>query len=111
MKCLIIVLIIFTPSLCSAAGPMNFLCTVEETTGYVWRNEKWETHSFKDSGAKYIASIEDQTLTEFGDSDPIFKKCEGDNVFLFACPRAGDDYKFIMIPGSRFIRRFTDVNV
>ena len=39
MRHLILVLIILTPSLCSAAGPMNFLCTVEETTGYVWRTD------------------------------------------------------------------------
>ena len=69
MKRIALILTLMMPSW---AWTQNYLCIGEQTTGFIYQNNKWDETSFSDE--KFIVKIENKkpTVTKFGEKGVIF---------------------------------------
>ena len=79
MKRIALMLILIMPSFGWAE---NYLCIVEQSTGFKYMNGKWQSVTFNPV-SKYLVSTEDLQVNPFGDEAPSYLNCEDtENDFI-----------------------------
>ena len=67
-----LILVLMTPSW---AWAENYLCLPTKITGFHFVNDKWETGVMDTGDLKYIVSIDNKSVSEFGEAEPIHTDC------------------------------------
>ena len=74
MRLVALILILIAPTWAMAN---QYICIPEETSGFYYNKEvkAWLPSIMNPTGAKYLVSLKDKNVKEFGQEDPIYEKC------------------------------------